>query len=263
MSYSGNCNYSLAGPISNHYSTLESIAYHSAPADNSNINYLAEALPTHQPIFYQPQATSLDPYKQSTATLYHIQKTNPTNIEYSFIPDDFLVPGRMKRFIDDAEEIEKEIKEAFQATTGFDIPPDIQITVCSPSKFKSMISQPGVRGFSINRKTQGLISEIFVLNSDLAHVMLTTGHEIGHVLSKPLKDKRLEEAKAFAFSKAWMKAIKKHNIGDLRDAIILDNPAPNGIHDVAHAFINKFQDKDPLQLYWEIVRGQHDIPIVC
>jgi len=254
MSYCGNCNYSLAGPVSNHYSNLESIAYHSAP----DVNYMAEAVQQHQP-FYMPKAISEQLYNNSTETLYQIQKTQPTNVEYSFVPDNFLVPGQRKRFIGDAEEIQEHIEEAFLKTTGFKLPTDIEITVCNPTQFKRIINQPGVRGISLNRKTQGLVSEIFVLNSDLASVMLTIGHEIGHVLTKNLKNKRLEEAKAFAFSKAWMKTIKEHNIAELGIAFVLENPAQNGIHDMAHSFVNKFKNKNPLNLYWEIVRGQHDI----
>lgn len=254
MSYCGNCSYGLAGPASNNYSTLESIAYHSAP----NVNYMAEAVSQPEP-FYQPQSSSFDPYKNSTEVLYQINKTQPTNIEYSFVPDNFLAPGRRKRFIGDAEQIQEEIQEAFLKTTGFEFPPDVEITICSQPHFKKMLNQPGVRGLSINRKETGQVSEVFVLNDDLGSVMLTIGHEIGHVLSKSLPDKRLEEAKAFAFSKAWMKTIKKHNIADLQNAIVLDNPAHNGIHDVAHAFIDKFKNKNPLTLYWEIVGGQHGI----
>lgn len=263
MSYSSNCNYSLAGPVGNNYSRLESMAYHSAPSTGyqaSNINYFAEAVQRPEIQFYQPQSSKLELYKNSNQTLYQIQKTQPTNIEYSFIPDRFLEPGRIKRFVGDAEQIQEEIEEAFLATTGLEFPPDIQITVCSQNQFKQMIDLPGVRGFSINRKESGLISEIFILNDDLARVMLTIGHEIGHVLSKPLKNKQLEEAKAFAFSKAWMQAIKNKNIASLQNAIVDENPAHNGIHDIAHQFINKQKDKDPLTLYWEIVRGQHDIP---
>ncbi|MBW2963723.1 hypothetical protein KY306_03030, partial [Candidatus Woesearchaeota archaeon] len=220
MSYCQNCSYSLAGPINNNYSRLESIAYHSAP----NVNYMASEVQTPE-LFYQPQISNFDPYKQSAETLYQINKSQPTNIEYSFIPDDFLAPGRRKRFIGDAEQIEEEIKEAFLKTTDLEFPPDIEITVCSQPQFKRMINQPGVRGFSINRKTSGQISEIFILNDDLASVMLTIGHEIGHVLSKSLKNKQLEAAKAFAFSKAWMKTIKQHNIADLQNAIVFNNPA--------------------------------------
>jgi len=278
MSYNQNCSYSLAGPTSNNYSTLESIAYHSAPAEASNINYMAEAAPKSEP-FYMPKTISKQLYNNSTETLYQIQKIQPTNVEYSFIPDDFLAPGRRKRFIGDAEQIEEEIKEAFLKTTNFEFPPDIEITICDQPKFKKMISQPGVRGFSINKKETGQTSEIFVLNDDLAHVMLTIGHEIGHVISKPLNDKKLEEAKAFAFSKAWMKTIKEHNIAGLKNAITLENPAQNGIHDIAHQFVNKQlkhsnesenglgkletsqNDKDPLTLYWEIVGGKHAIAI--
>lgn len=259
MSYSGNSSYSLAGPISNNYSTLENIAYHSSSGQSSNINYLAEAVSPQQTFYHSPSKL-FQLYQNSTQTLYNIQKTQPTNVEYSFIPDNFILPGQTKRFIGDTEQIQEEIQEAFLKTTNKELPPNINISVCSSFEFKKIIDQPGVKGISINRQGMG-ISEIFVLNNDLAQVMLTIDHEIGHVLTKSLKDKRLEEAKAFAFSKAWMKTIKEHNIADLKNSIVLENPARNGIHDIAHSFVNKIKNKNPLQLYWEIVRGKHAIAL--
>lgn len=226
--------------------------------NSSNVNYFAEAVQPTQ--FYIPAQQQIQMYNNSNQILYQALKSNPSNIEYSFTPNNFLKPGWTKRFIGDAEEIQEEIKEAFLKTVGLEFPPNIQITICQPQEFKKIISQPGVRGISFNRKEQGLTSEIFVLNDDLASVMLTIGHEIGHVLSKSLKNKRLEEAKAFAFSKAWMQTIKQHNIANLKNAITFENPANNGIHDVAHQFVNKQKDKDPLTLYWEIVRGEYVIP---
>jgi len=258
MSYGcGSCGYSASGGCG--YSKLESIAYHSSGDYQSSgqVNYFAEAV-APAPVIYQPQSSSFSAYKNSNETLYQISKNQATNIEYSFVPDQFLQSGRTKRFIGDAEQIQEEIKEAFMKTTGLEMPEDMQISICSVLQFKKMISQPGVMGFSVNRKGFGF-SEIFVLNDDLARVMLTIGHEIGHVLSRPLKDKRLEEAKAFAFSKAWMRAIKENNIADLRNAIVLENPAQNGLHDVAHLFVHqKTQETEPLALYWEIVRGEHE-----
>ncbi|MFC1801539.1 hypothetical protein ACFLZB_03665 [Nanoarchaeota archaeon] len=256
-SYGGGCGYS--GGSAGGYSRLESITYQAQGGEyHSNVNYLAEAVPQEQMI-YRPETSSFEVYKNSNQTLYNISKSQPTNIEYTFTPDNFLIPGRTKRFIGDAEQIQEEIEEAFLKTTGLELPSDISINICSQPQFKKMICHAGVRGFSINRKQSGQVSEIFILNDDLARVMLTIGHEIGHVMSKSLKDRRLEEAKAFAFSKAWMKTIKKHNIANLSNSIVPENPANNGIHDIAHQFTNKFKDKDPLMLYWEIVRGQHVI----
>ena len=261
MSYScGSCGYSSGYGQS--YSRLESIAQSSsADYQSSNVNYFAEAV-SPAAFVYQPQSTGFTAYKNSNDTLYQITKNQATNVEYSFIPDQFLRSDRAKRFVGEAEQIEEEIKEAFMATTGLVFPEDIQINVCSALQFKKMVNQLGVMGFSINRKEAGLTSEIFVLNDDLARVMLTIGHEIGHVLSRPLKDKRLEEAKAFAFSKAWMRAIKENNIADLRNAIIIENPAQNGLHDIAHLFVHKkTQETEPLALYWEIVRGEHAVVV--
>ena len=71
--------------------------------------------------------------------------------------------------------------------------------------------------------------------------MLVLGHEIGHVLTETLPNKHDEEAKAFAFSIEWAITIKKNNIANLglniKDELDFQ-PARNGLHDVAFAFVD-------------------------
>lgn len=162
------------------------------------------------------------------------------NKEYNFSPDDFLRPDRRKqRFVGKAEEIKELVEEAFKETTGLELPDDINIEVCPREKFRKMSNNPGVVGLSVNRKEERGVSDIFVLEEELDKVLLTTGHEIGHVLSRPLGDKKDEEAKAFAFSLIWMEAIKKKDIGGMGRNIELERPARNGVHDLALGFVLK------------------------
>ena len=66
-----------------------------------------------------------------------------------------------------------------------------------------------------------------------------------------------EEAKAFAFSIAWMKTIKQHNIANLSTAIKLERPANNGIHNIALDFVLDLvnKGKGALDIHSDIVRG--------
>lgn len=85
--------------------------------------------------------------------------------------------------------------------------------------------------------------------------MLTIGHELGHVLSPALDNKQDEEAKAYAFSFAWMEIIKEHNIANLANAIVTESPAQNGLHDVGFALVMGLfkQGENYLQIYKKIL----------
>jgi hypothetical protein len=95
-------------------------------------------------------------------------------------------------------------------------------------------------GFMLRKKD---FKEIVVLKGSLDRVMVVVGHEIGHAITPALPDSIDEEAKAFAFQAAWVKALKDNDIGgldeSLRDSI---QPAQNGLHDRALAYV-----KDKLQ----------------
>jgi hypothetical protein len=103
-------------------------------------------------------------------------------------------------------------------------------------------------GFCINRYPQ--TSYIFVREDNLDRLFLTIGHEIGHALSPILSDPRDEEAKAFAFSLAWMKTVVEHNIADLSHNIT-PNPARNDLHDVAYSFVLEQMQKHELSS-WDV-----------
>ena len=176
--------------------------------------------------------------------------------EYHFSPDNFLKPGKEGIFVGKAGEIREYIEETFEKMFEKPFPSDIKISICNQKEFRKIAPSPGVIGLSLNRRKFGLLSEIFVLNDSLGRVMLTLGHELGHVLTETLDDSHDEEAKAYAFSLAWMKKVKEHNIAGLQEAILLENPAENGLHNIAFHFVQKLlqQGKDAWEVYLSFVR---------
>ena len=165
---------------------------------------------------------------------------------------EFIVHGELIELDDDRRSIELDFLGMFNlGLIGLCL-----VTILPEKEFRKF-APAGVVGLSINRKEINAVSDIFILGGELDQVILTVGHELGHILTKPLKDKRDEEAKAFAFSFAWMKAIKERNIGELSSSLILDQPARNGLHDLAHNFVfNLLQKgKKALEIYLELIRG--------
>lgn len=160
-----------------------------------------------------------------------------------FVTNDFLTHLLPTEFVDDASVFEEPAKEAFRKTTGKELPSNISIHLCTEKELRTAHERhggrwsSGIQGFSINRGLKG-VSEVFVKKGMLDEVMVTLGHEIGHVISPTLHDARDEEAKAFAFSIAWMRTIVDNNIAGLTNAI---NPMPaqNGLHDVGFEFVQE------------------------
>lgn len=237
-------------------SRLEYIA-HSAASDNPAQNYGFQA-----DSFFTPTI----PFSYSNLgkenSKYHFQQQVynlfPTKQEYHFAPELFLKPGKEGIFVGKAEEIRPHIENAFEKIFGKTISSNIKISICKPEEFKKIAPTPGVVGLSINRTKHGLLSEIFVPEGSLGRVMLTLGHELGHVLTAPLVDSCNEEAKAYAFSFAWMKIIKEHNIANLGDAIVFENPARNGLHDIAFSrVVKQMEKKSAWEVYREIVKCIH------
>ncbi len=202
--------------------------------------------------------TSNYSYSSKLPTYSHNQtqyQQMQTHQEYHFQPDNFLKPGKQSIFVGDAQQIRPFIEDAFQHMFNQPFPTDIKITICNESEFRKIAPSPGTIGLSINRRQQGLLSEIFVLNDSLARVLLTFGHELGHVLTKTLPNPHDEEAKAYSFSIAWLNLIKEHNIANLQDTIITETPAHNGLHNVAFNFISKLlkQGQDAWNIYTQII----------
>jgi len=195
--------------------------------------------------------------------------TNRANQQIYFAPDNFLndIPTEFVSSEDEEQGkvILSLVDEAFEATTGKKIPKDLKIKICSEEELKRFHKanngkwSPGIRGFSINRRGFGT-SEVFVKEDELAKLMLTMGHEVGHIASLPMDDAIEEEAKAFAFSMAWMNSIKENNIGGL-STVINPSPARNGLHNVAFDFVLKLiaNGRNALEVYFELIKGEISI----
>jgi len=237
-------------------SRLEYIA-HAAIAEPSSPSYhilSPRSLNTYSSCFslsptsftYNHPVERVIPYS-TTSQIYH---TASFHREYHFEPDFFLKPGRETPFVGKAEEIKEFVEQAFEAIFHQSFPNDIRLSVCTPEEFRTLAPHPSTIGLSINRSTQGLISDIFILNGSLGRVLLTIGHELGHVLTPTLDNPHDEEAKAYAFSYVWMKIIQELNIAGLQNVIVNENPAPNGLHDKAFAFIQHLWQQG--KTHWEI-----------
>lgn len=206
-------------------------------------------------------------YKTETKVNYDLDQTKkdyetkPKTTYTHASVNDFLNPDRpLTQFIGKSEEIKPFIEQAFEKTTGKKLPAHIIIRVVNKEEFKKMHEKnngkwsEGIMGFAINKK----IPEIFVKENHLDQLMLTIGHEIGHVFTNSLTNKHNEEAKAFAFEVAWIKKITEHNIAGLQKSFRLDvTPARNGLHDVAFAHVKKWlkAGKKAIDIYWELVKG--------
>lgn len=218
----------------------------------SQFNYRPGPLPSYSGKDYSPSSSSIDNVVDDIQLLTVSQReisesynglylTN-TPKDY-FVAHDFLTHAVPTEFVNDATMLEEFAKEAFRKTTGKELPNNIQINLCDDKKLRKAhearggIWSSGIMGFSLNKGLKG-ISEVFVKKGMLDEVMVTLGHEIGHVISPTLPDIRDEEAKAFAFSIAWMRTIVENNIAGLSNAIA-PSPAKNGIHDVGFEFVNE------------------------
>ncbi len=249
------------------YSRLESMAqakYEQQPSSAYSIQSFP-SLQTDGPLmtslpFSSPTALAYSSaevrsgYNANSSSSYSL--FTPSHTEYHFQPQDFLKPGKEGKFIGKAEEIKEYVVDAFEKIFQAPFPSNIVVSICNEKEFRKIASHPGTIGLSINRGRAGLISEIFVLNDSLARVMLTLGHELGHVLTATLPSPHDEEAKAYAFSLVWMKAIKEHDIAGLSDAIVTERPAENGLHNVAFGFVERMLKKgmELWELYGELVQ---------
>lgn len=244
-----------------------SLEYITSSSYSSSSNTYHAAVSSHQPYsltaIFQPQSSfhpeisyhtqTIQLYTQSQQNFYAIfnQKT-----EYHFQPDNFLKPGKEGIFVGATEEIKEYIEDTFKLIFHKEFPKDIKISICNKDQFRKIAPHESTIGLSINRRKQNLLSEIFVLNDSLARVMLTIGHELGHVLTETLNNAHDEEAKAYAFSLAWIKTIKQHNIANLKEAIITESPAHNGLHNIAFSFVSKLieQGKNAWETYQELIQ---------
>lgn len=181
-------------------------------------------------------------------------------------PEPFLRPNRpASPFVGSIGDIAHYIQQAFEAVTGSTLPNDVLMEIVTREELKQRHEKvggawsPGIQGFSVNKQGFGN-SSIVVKENELDKLMITIGHEIGHIMTFTLNNQHDEEAKAFAFEMAWIEALVEHNIANLA-ASINPNPMPalNGLHDVAFMFVNKQmkqKGKKPLEIFRELSRGK-------
>ena len=248
----------------NHSNGLEYIVRGYSRPNYSNISYFSGINDGNyrfhgtKQIIFEPQYTKVSAANSQYGKNQHYSASYEV---HSFAPEIFLNPSRPKtQFIDDKSKIIGIAEEAFELVLKQKLPENISVNILPLHEFKEAHSifgpwSNGILGFSIN----GMNKKIFVLENHLDDVMLVIGHEIGHLLTETLPNKHDEEAKAFAFSIEWAKAIKKHNVANLGLSIKdeLDfKPARNGLHDVAFGFVDLMVKKGrtAMQLHDDLVK---------
>ncbi|MBD3259269.1 hypothetical protein GF371_01400 [Candidatus Woesearchaeota archaeon] len=241
-------------------SECASCSSHSRPVQPAPASYSFKA-PPYGPITYTARSPAViyagDTDSSKTSSVYSGNYSDPvaeikkqTRKEYDvlrtklvFRPGQFINPSAPKtKFIRASEQVKELVEQTFIELTGKELP-CLNIDVCSEKELRKEHARlggqwsPGILGFC-NHST----GSIFVLENNLAELLLTIGHEIGHLLSEPLPDLIDEEAKAMAFASAWAQAIHENNIGNLGSHIQMHQPATNGVHNVASHFVNNMLD---------------------
>jgi len=234
MGYSNGLEYLVSGYVNQAYS----ISYLSKNTDDKYTRISENptiALQAYIPDVFMPKSESGYQNNKKYNSSY--------SSSHSFTPQIFLDSSRPKsRFVVDKSEIKGIAKETFELMMKEKLPQNISITILPVDEFKVAHSRfgawsNGILGFSVNGKTK----KIFVRENHLDELIIVLGHEIGHVLTETLPNSHDEEAKAFAFSIGWAKAIKNHNIANLGLNIKAEldfQPARNGLHDIAFGFVD-------------------------
>jgi hypothetical protein len=243
-------------PSSLEYITNSSSNLYNNQSNLENTFYSISSNPINEDMF----VPSIDYNKKETPIFQIYNKIKEyllpeTQVNYGFQPDNFLKAGKEGEFVGKAEEVKEFVEETFESIFNRPFPDDIKVSLLNKEEFKKISPSDGAIGLSINRSKYGLLSEIFILNDSLARVMLTIGHELGHVLTETLDNPHDEEAKAYAFSLEWMRIIKENNIANLEDAIIQERPARNGLHNIAFDFVTKMirNGKEVWNVYLELI----------
>ena len=212
------------------------------------------------PLFYARDHCSEAQGNGYNSVSYHsVSGLGLPRSEYFFQPDVFLKLGHGGQFVGTAETIKPFVEEAFEALFNKSFPETIRVHVLPEPEFRAIAPHSETIGLSINRK---LSSEIFVLQGSLGRVLLTVGHELGHVLTNPLEQPHDEEAKAYAFSVIWMNILKEHNIAGLGNSFVAELPAENGLHNVSFSFVQRMmqQGVSAWKLYRDIISNIVSVP---
>lgn len=256
MSYTTNVGYGLEQAVSLY-----------SPQQDMYASALEEFVLTDRRSSVLEQIALESPYFSKSFTKYL------TNMQYdSLTPEDhteqvasFLKPcNETFEHVNDAFQIQEYAEDLFRKVTGHQLPHDIEINVLPEKTFEEVhashrgLSSSSVLGFSLNRvKSKGL-NQVFVKEGSMETVLVVLGHELGHVLSRPLDRIEEEEAKAFAFEYAWVEKIIEYNFAGLSNAVQVPTPANNGLHDVASAFVLEMMKtgKRALRIFKDIIHGE-------
>jgi hypothetical protein len=180
-----------------------------------------------------------------------------------FSPKEFLDPTRPQTETiteENKEAVMETIRETFQKRTGEAFPENkIIVSIGNKDTLKQWHNvaggewSEGIQGFALN-SNNGQPHRIFVRESPKDQMLLTIGHEIGHVMTPTLGNEHDEEAKAFAFSMAWMQTIIENDIAGL-SSYLNPQPAMNGLHNIAYEFVQSLihNGKTAMQAFVDIV----------
>jgi len=250
-SYGGSGNksgYSSGSYHNKEYSVLESMvkSYNSA----SSV-YERQSAPE---LVIQPEKTII--YDKSSSEYKQPKKDYQKNERHEdmFKPEMFLSSDRKDvPFVKATEEVRELVEKTFQLLTGKPLP-KFNIKVCTPEEMSEEHPgwNPSIRGFAIPQ-TQS----IFAVEAPIDELLLTIGHEIGHLMTKQLDNIQDEEAKAFAFARAWAQVIKENDTGGLGMNITIPAPANNGLHDKALEYVNSWlkAGESPLSIFYMLSSG--------
>lgn len=183
---------------------------------------LVQAQPISRPVYYRPSVVIR--YAQPE---YVLMQNSMQTIHNAFLEE----KRPLTQFIDCDWQVQELLNETLSAME-LSLPDNVIVHICDNEKMQRIMGShtESIRGFAIG-------PEVFVHKDNLDMVMVVLGHELGHIWAPPLKDPVLEEAKAFAFQSAWVSAIRENDIGGLRDNIKDVEPAQNGLHDRAYAYV--------------------------
>jgi hypothetical protein len=245
----------VAAPFRDTHTITNSYDFHSF-AKHAQLYHLQNIYGTTQikPVTAKNNYQTLKNRSYDQAALQPVSYTSP-----------FLHRTRpITQFIGASDDVINYIHDIYEKLTRRTLH-NVILMIASVEKLKSIMPNynPNILGFALNSNGFGP-HHIYIKEDYLDSVLLTVGHEIGHVLTPTLPRKVDEEAKAFAFELAWAKTIKEYNIADLASAIQIHIPAQNGLHNVALQFVFHALSKgmSPLELFEQIANGHTKVDTI-
>lgn len=242
------------------YSNKSYIVYGNSTGNNYFVK--PTSLPQYKPQFSVYTSNQTNMYEE-TKTHYQSDKED-YEINFEDTSSFFLKDTNQPKFVGTISHLMDDIRHTLRMATNQELPFNLDIKICNEEELSKEYNQrtnniwnQTIKGFA----THGENKEIFVLADSLDKMMLTLGHEIGHILSPRLINTTTEEAKAFSFEIVWLQTIKIHNILNLAENIDLEKigtPVANGVHDVAFRWINSFMmdGRSPKEIYNDIINGE-------